>query len=44
MVERIGRFADGMGRRDVDLLAPVGLEARDLIAQFVVAFPSPEYE
>ena len=38
MVERIGGFAHGMRRREVDLLAPVGLEARDFVAEFIIAF------
>lgn len=42
MVKRIGGFADRVRRREVDLLAPVRLEARDFIAEFTVAFSFPE--
>ena len=38
MVERVGRFADGVRGREVNLFAPVGCVGGDFVAEFVVTW------
>ena len=38
MIEGIGGLADRVRRRNIDLFAPVRLEARDFVAEFIIAF------